>query len=476
MVNIKNIKRGFAVGALSFGLLLSGGNYALASYKDVDSNNWYVNEITELTEKGIISGSNGNFMPKSNVTRAQASRIVWGAIENLELDKTMKPATKTKKFKDVEDDAWYANDVYNMQANKIINGYTDGTFKPSENLTKAQAVTILVNAFNVKPERNSIKIPFNDINEKHWAYNNITIAYNAGIITRGFDSSFNPNQNITREELISFTSKAMNWYENKNFSYEELVFDRLDRSQVPEGHKYPNTYKLMQEGLNNSESIIYFDKNELDYREIKELMYSDFYWGTPSKYFIQKWVAYSNGEIKVTYTDDTETTQKKMKMIDEKAEEVIREIIKPNFTDYDKIKAVHDYVVLNTAYDLERWNNGTAPPESSNIYGVLIDGIAVCDGYARTVSYLLDKLGIENYYVKGDLVKGGLHAWNLVNIDGEYYYLDSTWDDPTPNKEGRVIYKYFLIDEETLSKTHKIYEVIEEKELPRATSKKYLNK
>ncbi|MBQ7563780.1 MAG: hypothetical protein IJT16_07295 [Lachnospiraceae bacterium] len=79
-------------------------------------------------------------------------------------------------------------------------------------------------------------------------------------------------------------------------------------------------------------------------------------------------------------------------------------------------------------------------------YGCLLKGYGVCESYARAMSRLLDTAGLTNLFVcgeAGDYVGGG-HAWNYVQLDGSWYMLDSTWDDPEDETEGSTK-KYFLI-------------------------------
>ena len=143
--------------------------------------------------------------------------------------------------------------------------------------------------------------------------------------------------------------------------------------------------------------------------------------------------------------------------------EITDKLIKADMTDYEKIKAVHDYVIDNTRYDIEasdKFLNGEDSDANSFMaYGVFINQKAVCQGYAEAVQILLSLAGIESDLVIGDsrpdpeedtLVP---HMWNLVKLDNEYYMLDATWDDPVGPKDI-ISYEFFLIDSETLSKTH----------------------
>lgn len=100
-----------------------------------------------------------------------------------------------------------------------------------------------------------------------------------------------------------------------------------------------------------------------------------------------------------------------------------------NDTDYQKAKYVYELLALNTEYveDAE---------ESQNIISVFLGRQTVCQGYACAVQYLLEQLGLESAIVAGKAL-GEPHAWNLICLDGEYYYMDATWgNNGYRNKEG----------------------------------------
>ncbi|WP_342438857.1 DUF5050 domain-containing protein [Paenibacillus sp. FSL L8-0436] len=137
------------------------------------------------------------------------------------------------------------------------------------------------------------------------------------------------------------------------------------------------------------------------------------------------------------------------------AKAVIEQTLLPGMTTRDKVKALHDYVVLNTAYDYDNYLNGTIPEESYSEYGVLVLHTGVCQGYALTMKMLLDLADVENYYIAGTNNEGDGHAWNIVVVDGVYYHLDATWDDPVPNIPGYTRYTYFLIPDEQMALSHK---------------------
>ena len=75
----------------------------------------------------------------------------------------------------------------------------------------------------------------------------------------------------------------------------------------------------------------------------------------------------------------------------------------------------------------------------------------MCQGYAESMKLLLNKIGIECIYVSSQEMN---HGWNIVNIDGEYYHIDATWNDTSSNKDNVTKYEYFALSDEEMSKTH----------------------
>ena len=124
---------------------------------------------------------------------------------------------------------------------------------------------------------------------------------------------------------------------------------------------------------------------------------------------------------------------------------------------YEDIKMVHDYLVDNISYD-----SSLSKQNIYNIYGALVNRECVCEGYARAFKYLLDELDIPCVMVIGTGTNSQgeteNHAWNYVQLNGNWYAVDSTWDDPvvigggTASEESR--YKYFLVGREIIDQDH----------------------
>lgn len=149
----------------------------------------------------------------------------------------------------------------------------------------------------------------------------------------------------------------------------------------------------------------------------------------------------------VQYTD-TEENIKAQKADFDRALKKALNWVDSSMTSEEKALAVHDYLVLECEYDKERLDNETLPDISHSAYGALVNKIAVCDGYAKAYSSILEELGISSTVVSSGSMN---HAWNQVSINGEWYHVDATWDDPTWDCVGRVGHDYFLLSDAAIS-------------------------
>ncbi len=207
-------------------------------------------------------------------------------------------------------------------------------------------------------------------------------------------------------------------------------------------------------------------RNDLDkaFRKINSDI-PDVFWLGPA--WLNRGSKHTTVEFKLQ-TGCTEDNIRKMHdELEEKAAEIIEGFPK-NSTDYDKVLYLHDYIAKNTEYD-SSIDYETGAGLCYTAYGCLVQGKAVCQGYAEAFTYIMNKMGIETGVVQGSSYPGG-HAWNYVCLDGEYYWLDITWDDKD-RADFPVEYGYFLFTDEMQSRTRKVD--FEENFIPKCTSLKY---
>ncbi len=146
-------------------------------------------------------------------------------------------------------------------------------------------------------------------------------------------------------------------------------------------------------------------------------------------------------------------------LMDQLAREILEEIINEEDSDLEKIKSIHDYLANHILYDPNPIAENDYKDISHTAYGALIDGVAVCDGYAEAFKYLLDKTTIENILIFGEVDEDGNfegavnHAWNLIKLEDGYHHYDLTWDDDDTN--NKVLYEFYSKDSIFFDDTHK---------------------
>ena len=155
----------------------------------------------------------------------------------------------------------------------------------------------------------------------------------------------------------------------------------------------------------------------------------------------------------VEYYIDSETYAVQKEKLDKVCNEVVSSLTDPD-DEFRTELEIHDYIVKKCRYRLEEGEF-----VYSSAYGALVNGEAACEGYSKAAKLLFDKVGIESSVISGisdnNEDSEGPHMWNAVNINGDYYYLDCTWDDPV-NKNGEevVVYSYFNLSDEMIASTH----------------------
>ncbi len=121
----------------------------------------------------------------------------------------------------------------------------------------------------------------------------------------------------------------------------------------------------------------------------------------------------------------------------------IKSILSKDYSDEMNALLLHDYFVYHYEYDVDAFNNGSSIgfEDSFRSGGLIMNGVGVCQGYSFAYKYFLNLMGIECLLNTSESMR---HMWNVVNIDGEYYHVDTTYDDPIPDKKGKVLHDRFL--------------------------------
>ncbi|MBQ5310791.1 MAG: hypothetical protein ILP19_01950 [Oscillospiraceae bacterium] len=141
--------------------------------------------------------------------------------------------------------------------------------------------------------------------------------------------------------------------------------------------------------------------------------------------------------------------------IDKKAGEVLA--LADGKSTYEKVKTFHDYIVLHDTFEMYDKSRISDTCFNFTVYGGLVGGRIQCEGYAKTMQYLCDLSGIESMVISGTNKDGDSHAWNVIKIDGKWYNVDATWDDPILSKTDptNLRHRYFAVPDSWIhNKSH----------------------
>ncbi|MEG0977320.1 MAG: transglutaminase domain-containing protein [Bacilli bacterium] len=179
--------------------------------------------------------------------------------------------------------------------------------------------------------------------------------------------------------------------------------------------------------------------------------------------------------IKTTINDTGELTltifylykEDVKKQISLKVDEIIKNNVKSDMDDFEKIKVIHDYIINNSKYDVERNEKENSKYDSYTAYGPLFEGFATCNGYTDLMAIFLSKMNFNNIKIAttpGEISYSSTgHVWNAVLVNNEWLHLDLTWDDPvSSDKLDYLFHTYFLVTTEALKEADKGETTIEE--------------
>ena len=205
--------------------------------------------------------------------------------------------------------------------------------------------------------------------------------------------------------------------------------------------------KLVDAVINYDETVVLEGADDFTAKKLFKLMYTQenrIFWAD-SRYIYDD----TDYTMDLIYRYDSVKSEEMRAVLDFEAAKILAEI-PDGASDYEKIKILHDALILRCSFS-------KAGDYVNTAYGVIVDGAAQCEGYAFAMSYLCSSAGIENYVVTGTSAEGDSHAWNKVMADGEWYNVDCAWDDPILKRESQNYIRHdymFLSDAEINGISH----------------------
>lgn len=253
------------------------------------------------------------------------------------------------------------------------------------------------------------------------------------VIIKSFDIFYFDNSFIVQEEEPIISKSIPVKY--------TFYYDQLNPTEK-------QIYEAMLCASQNYEQKFYIGRNLKDHDINKTICaffndYPEFYWTNSVVVKIVGDKFYLEYEIE----PNTKETVEKIKMESQK----IVDSIPQNYSEYDKALYLYEYIINNTAYEENSEDN-------QDLRSVILYKKSVCGGYARTYQYLCNLAGIKCTTVNGSITDSETgetsnHAWNLVNLNNKYYWVDSTWGDSYEKNEDAkdlINYNFFLCDDSFL--------------------------
>lgn len=261
---------------------------------------------------------------------------------------------------------------------------------------------------------------------------------------------------ISSAELNNCYSSAL--ASNKSgSSYFDIIsvarYGRAKLAEMPRSKVYLKIYdRLLEMAENVTVGKVSLPTNQKVTHDeawlVTAAFYSDYpelFWARPSFFYNKSTMLCS--EIQLNYNSHIYNLDTELPLFLETTETILAGM--PNGSDYEKELYLHDALIKKVTYTSSKL-------EEQNGYTTLVEGKGVCAGYAFALQYLLMRAGIQSYYVVGD--SGGDHAWNMVKIDGKWYFLDATWDDPLTGSGSDSAYSpfhtYFNLSAEMMAEDH----------------------
>lgn len=275
-----------------------------------------------------------------------------------------------------------------------------------------------------------------------------------------------PDNNAILSETI-----AARYYYSQLDSYGKAIYDKLkdNKEQLKTGtyvFEFGTSFNTLLHSEKGEQTLstafqsawnaFSYDECDLFYIDIKKmtLINETRTLGGITTYY----VSIGPGNNK-NYLQDSFQSTEKIEKAQNYINNIISQIVKQTRNDQKiiRVKKVHDWMIDAMEYDESETN-----VNKYNIYGAIHDKKAVCEGYARSFRYIMEKVGVPCVLVPGTAEnsqgKIEAHAWNYVQIEDKWYAVDVTWDDPVITGGGTITdnekYKFFLKGSEEFFKDH----------------------
>lgn len=390
---------------------------------------------TLLTDRHVsymFGGSDGMFRPNSELSRAEAAQLIYNLLSGTE--------AAGRDFADVSRDSWYYKAVSTLSGLGIINGYED-CFLPDKAATRAEFVAILSRFFPPSPGTAS----FTDLSAAHWAYEDIGFAVSKGWVSGYSDGSFKPDNPITRAEAACIVNRALNRAADKSLlnSSDLLVFIDVSKGywayydimEAAVEHKYTTSGNVESWTSYNTQNLslpagpLYFNGNlyyidEHTHQPIKNTTLRGFTFDSLGQYTSGN--SELDGYVKGVLSQVTNDSMSQL--------EKLRAA-------YDFTRDSFTYLRR------DNYEFGHTDWEMKNALIMIQTGLGNCYCYTAVFYYLARQLGYECTAVSGLIIgSGGMspHSWVHIDFGGETFIFDPELE-MAQRAKGKYDYDFFMM-------------------------------
>lgn len=414
-------------------------------FTDVSDNAWYADNVQFVYEKGLMAGTAADkFSPETKMNRAMLVTVLY------RMDGSH-AASGTTPFTDIQAKEYYYPALVWAYGNGIINGTAPDKFSPESPITREMMVTIFYRYAQFK----GLDVSKTDSLSKYtdagkisaYAKTPFAWAVEVGIIAGYTAVTLNPLGSATRAECSAILERFTQW--NSGDIVSPVAPEEILPLHDP-GWSYENGNWYYYD----ESSVLVTGKICID--GIVHLFDADGVWLGAESSSIKELINAQPLRPQATGIPE----------LDSKVQEIFAEIFKPNYTTYDKVKAIYDYEINNFTY-----GGGVIPIGDAfdlagekvfkqlkeliiayNAYIVLTTNVGVCDNYAAAFMVMTRAIGLESYVV-GGTVNGKGHAWNNMRVSGKLYFFDAQAES-TSTAGGSIGYYCFGKSDKDVSSSY----------------------
>lgn len=358
----------------------------------------------------------GTFRPNASITRAEACKLIASLL-------TESSGGSDALFSDVSADAWYAEAVEEMTGYSLVSGYSDGTFRPSAKITRAEFVTILS---RIPHDDKGTEGSFADVPKTHWAYGAVQTALAQGWVTGDPSGNFRPDDSITRAEVVTVLNRILGRtgdavmastgegirimpdVPDTHWAYLAMLEATTDHAyeKTEAGEtwtSYDKETTTLAEGWHNINGLLFHvnGAQQFDYNTTVDGLELD-----------------RNGR----YTTGSEE-------LDKLLANAVAGVVNDKMTQMEKLRAVYDYAKKTFGYlgigTVDTSKDGWEIEQAINM---LTEKRGNCYSWSSVFTYLARQVGFDAKAIVGTGVspKGSesVHAWTEITIDGVAYTFD----------------------------------------------------